>query len=220
MAPIDFLPLPAAPSFLAKQESRLAAILRCAAACERCRVDRLRPADRHRGRNGAGSKQRSRRTTMATIGTFKKSGSNEFTGEIVTLSVQAKNVRIVPEASRQRRERPQPPRLRRPRRDRRRLVQALQRGPRLSGPQARRSELHRPDLRQPLRRRGRRRLQPDLVPPQRAATATRPPSNAPPGHTGRGHQLLLATESVGAVRPSNCPITTLFCSPSRQERLF
>ncbi|MDJ0448818.1 DUF736 domain-containing protein [Methylocystis sp. JR02] len=37
---------------------------------------------------------------MATIGTFKKSGSNEFTGEIVTLSVQAKNVRIVPETSR------------------------------------------------------------------------------------------------------------------------
>ena len=36
---------------------------------------------------------------MATIGTFKKSG-NEFTGEIVTLSVQAKNVRIVPEATR------------------------------------------------------------------------------------------------------------------------
>jgi len=37
---------------------------------------------------------------MATIGTFKKTDSNEFTGEIVTLSVQAKNVRIVPEASR------------------------------------------------------------------------------------------------------------------------
>ena len=35
---------------------------------------------------------------MATIGTFKKSGSNEFTGEIVTLSVRAKNVRIVPDA--------------------------------------------------------------------------------------------------------------------------
>jgi uncharacterized protein (DUF736 family) len=34
---------------------------------------------------------------MATIGTFKKTGSNEFTGEIVTLSVQAKGVRIVPE---------------------------------------------------------------------------------------------------------------------------
>ncbi len=37
---------------------------------------------------------------MATIGTFKKTGSNEFTGEIVTLSVQAKNVRIVPETGR------------------------------------------------------------------------------------------------------------------------
>ncbi|KSV77536.1 DUF736 domain-containing protein [Sinorhizobium sp. Sb3] len=33
---------------------------------------------------------------MATIGTFKKSG-NEFVGEIVTLSVQTKNVRIVRE---------------------------------------------------------------------------------------------------------------------------
>ena len=34
---------------------------------------------------------------MATIGTFRKTGSNEFTGEIVTLSVQAKGVRIVPD---------------------------------------------------------------------------------------------------------------------------
>ena len=33
---------------------------------------------------------------MATIGTFTKSG-NEFKGSIITLSVQAKNVRIVPE---------------------------------------------------------------------------------------------------------------------------
>ena len=35
---------------------------------------------------------------MATIGTFKKTG-NEYTGEIVTLNVQAKNVRIVPETN-------------------------------------------------------------------------------------------------------------------------
>lgn len=35
---------------------------------------------------------------MATIGTFKKIGNNEFTGDIVTLSVQAKGVRIVPES--------------------------------------------------------------------------------------------------------------------------
>lgn len=34
---------------------------------------------------------------MATIGTFKKSG-NEFNGEIVTLSVQARGVRIVPDS--------------------------------------------------------------------------------------------------------------------------
>ncbi|WP_280712463.1 DUF736 domain-containing protein [Bradyrhizobium sp. BR13661] len=37
---------------------------------------------------------------MATIGTFKKTGNNEFNGQIVTLSLQAKNVRIVPEANR------------------------------------------------------------------------------------------------------------------------
>ena len=36
---------------------------------------------------------------MATIGTFKKSGT-ELQGEIVTLSVQTKNVRIVPEPNR------------------------------------------------------------------------------------------------------------------------
>jgi len=48
-------------------------------------------------------------------------------------------------------------------RDRSRLVEALQRGPRLSLGQAGRSELQRPDLRQPLRRRRRRDLHPDLV---------------------------------------------------------
>ncbi len=36
---------------------------------------------------------------MANIGTFKKVG-NEIQGEIVTLSVQAKGVRIVPESNR------------------------------------------------------------------------------------------------------------------------
>jgi uncharacterized protein (DUF736 family) len=36
---------------------------------------------------------------MANIGSFKKSG-NEFQGEIVTLSVQTKGVRIVPEPNR------------------------------------------------------------------------------------------------------------------------
>lgn len=34
---------------------------------------------------------------MATIGTFKKTANGEFVGDIVTLSVQAKGVRIVPD---------------------------------------------------------------------------------------------------------------------------
>jgi len=37
---------------------------------------------------------------MATIGTFKKTANNEFVGDIVTLSVQAKGVRIVPDQNR------------------------------------------------------------------------------------------------------------------------
>jgi uncharacterized protein (DUF736 family) len=36
---------------------------------------------------------------MATIGTFKESG-NEFQGEIVTLSLQSKGVRFVPDSNR------------------------------------------------------------------------------------------------------------------------
>ena len=36
---------------------------------------------------------------MATIGAFKKSGA-EFLGQIVTLNVQTKSVRIIPEANR------------------------------------------------------------------------------------------------------------------------
>jgi len=101
MAPIDFLPLPAAPAFLAEQQSRPAAILRW-----RCSPQTGAPAVAS-GRSITieaamvrARTQTSRRTTMATIGTFKKTGANEFIGEIVTLSLQAKNVRIVPESSR------------------------------------------------------------------------------------------------------------------------
>lgn len=53
-----------------------------------------RPSDRHRGRC-ARKREDGDFYFMATIGTFKKTGANEF-GEIVTLSVQAKGVRIVP----------------------------------------------------------------------------------------------------------------------------
>jgi uncharacterized protein (DUF736 family) len=34
---------------------------------------------------------------MATIGTFKKTSTNDYTGEIATLTLQARNVRIVAE---------------------------------------------------------------------------------------------------------------------------
>src|SRR5438445_2808566 len=43
------------------------------------------------------SSKTARRSDMANIGSFKKSGQ-EFQGEIVTLSLQTKGVRIVPEA--------------------------------------------------------------------------------------------------------------------------
>jgi uncharacterized protein (DUF736 family) len=100
MAPIDFLPLPAAPSFLAKQQSRLAAILRCAAVASDAASIAFGLPIAIEAAMARARKQSSRRTIMATIGTFKKTGSNEYVGDIVTLSVQAKNVRIVPENGR------------------------------------------------------------------------------------------------------------------------
>ena len=87
---------------------------------------------------------------MANIGSFKKSG-NEYQGEIVTLSVQAKGVRIVPEANRSNDNAPS----HRVYVGRAEIGAAwskqLERGPRLPLAQARRSELQRADLRQPVR---------------------------------------------------------------------
>lgn len=37
---------------------------------------------------------------MAQIGTFTKTSGSSFTGEIITLSLRARNVRLVPDASR------------------------------------------------------------------------------------------------------------------------
>jgi hypothetical protein len=100
---------------------------------------------------------------MANIGSFKKVGG-ELQGEIFTLSVQTKGVRIVPEANRVSDNAP----------SHRVFVgraeigaawsKRSKRGPRLPLAQARRSELHGAHLRQPLRGRGRRGLKPDLVP--------------------------------------------------------
>ena len=68
---------------------------------------------------------------MATIGTFKKTANNEFVGDIVTLGVQAKGVRVVPDSNRANDNAPFAPGDGRPGRDRRRLDQAVQRGPRI-----------------------------------------------------------------------------------------
>ena len=92
---------------------------------------------------------------MANIGTFTQTEQG-YVGEIVTLSFQAKNVRMVPETNGSNENAPKPSRLRRPGRDRRRLGQALQRGPQLPVGRAGRSELHHPDLNRGTLRRGRR----------------------------------------------------------------
>ncbi len=49
---------------------------------------------------GTGLVDQDWRLNMATIGTFKKTANNEFVGDIVTLGVQAKGVRIVPDSNR------------------------------------------------------------------------------------------------------------------------
>jgi uncharacterized protein (DUF736 family) len=95
----DFLPLSAAPPFLAKQQSRFGAVLRCAAVASDAASIASGPPIAIEAAMVRARSREERRIIMATIGTFKKSGS-DYTGEIVTLSVQAKNVRIVPEANR------------------------------------------------------------------------------------------------------------------------
>ena len=112
---------------------------------------------------------------MANIGSFKKSGQ-EFVGEIVTLSVQTKGVRIVPETNRTNDNAPS----HRVYVGRAEIGAAWSKrsteGSRLSLGQARRSELHRSNLRQPLRRRRRRDFHPHLV----AWSEPRPPTEPPP----------------------------------------
>jgi uncharacterized protein (DUF736 family) len=78
---------------------------------------------------------------MATIGSFKKVNA-EFQTEIVTLTVQAGGVSIVPEANRG--SDAAPSHLRWPRRNWRRLAEALCRRPRLSLGQARRPSFNAP----------------------------------------------------------------------------
>jgi uncharacterized protein DUF736 len=84
--------------FLARQESLADAILRCASARAGAASIAFGFQIAIEAAVVAGSKT-ARRSDMANIGSFKKSGQ-EFQGEIVTLSLQTKGVRIVPEADR------------------------------------------------------------------------------------------------------------------------
>src|SRR5262245_35705004 len=84
--------------FLARQESLAAAILRCATAQTGAASIAFGFQIAIEAAVVAGS-ETARRSDMANIGSFKKSGQ-EFQGEIVTLSLQTKAVRIVPETDR------------------------------------------------------------------------------------------------------------------------
>jgi uncharacterized protein (DUF736 family) len=89
----DFLPLGFAHSSR-RQESRGVAILRCAPALTGASSIACGLFDRHRDRGGRGLGQPGR-NHMATIGTFEHIGDSEYLGDIFTLSLRAKNVRIV-----------------------------------------------------------------------------------------------------------------------------
>jgi uncharacterized protein (DUF736 family) len=98
MPAFNFLPLAAARPFLARQESCPPGILRCASVLKDAAsiVSGLPVAIETA--MVAARKQKARRTIMANIGTFTKTEQG-YVGEIVTLSFQARNVRLVPEAS-------------------------------------------------------------------------------------------------------------------------
>jgi uncharacterized protein (DUF736 family) len=85
--PGGFLPLAHAP-FLARQESRPAAVLRCAAAVPGASSIASSLSIAIEAAIGAVPRDR-QESTMATIGTFTKTGDS-FTGAVKTLSINAK----------------------------------------------------------------------------------------------------------------------------------
>jgi len=86
--PVNFLPLPAPPSFLARQESRPAAILRCASGLTAASSIASGRSIAIEAAMGAVPRHRQEHS-MATIGTFTKT-SDTFTGAVKTLSISAK----------------------------------------------------------------------------------------------------------------------------------
>ncbi len=145
---------------------------------------------------------------MANIGSFKKSGQ-EFQGEIVTLSLQKKGVRIVPETDRTNDNSPS-----------HRVY--VGRAERLSLGQAGRSELQRSDLRQPLRRRRRRDLHPDLVAvaqERRLSHASVPTPRSPERGVSQSQCPTMAAPDSGLRSPRCAPSRLhIFADPHRPKR--
>ena len=157
----NFLPLPAAPSFLARQESPSFAVepLRGAPSFA------SGPSITIEAAMVRARKQRSRRTTMATIGTSRRPARTNSPAKSSPSRSRPRTSGSSPK--------PPAPATTAP-------ATALVGRVEIGAAWAKRSNegrdylglklddrAHRPDLRQPLRRRGRRGLQPDLVPPQR-----------------------------------------------------
>ena len=85
--------------FLARQESLPAAIVRCAAAQTGAASIAFVFQIAHRGRGGRGTRKRQGEVTWLTSALSRNPARNSI-GEIVTLSLQTKGVRIVPDTDR------------------------------------------------------------------------------------------------------------------------
>jgi len=142
---------------------------------------------------------------MATIGSFKKVG-NDFQGEIITLSLQAKGVRIVAESNPSNDKGSEPHGI---------FVGRAEIGAAWSkrseegrdylSTQARRSLLHGAILREPVRRRGWRRLHPAVVAAaqeRRVTLAPKAASSGPPG----GASLLTHVFRLTGPICAGCPL--------------
>jgi uncharacterized protein (DUF736 family) len=79
---------------LAQQQDRPLTVLRCAAA-GRVRIGRHGAPDRHKAAMIAGLSTM-KEIIMTQIGTFTRNDDGSLNGSIVTLAVQAKNVRLIP----------------------------------------------------------------------------------------------------------------------------
>jgi uncharacterized protein (DUF736 family) len=168
------------------RESPPPPILRSAAARNGCGVDRLRLFERHRGRDGRASNTAIKQNHHCDHRRLQEVRRGVL-GQIVTLNVQTKNVRIAPEANRTSENAPS----HRIFVGRAAVGAALSKRPRGSSTISRSSwttRVQRPDLRGPRPGRGRRKRCPHLVPQPQGQRRLRPFDDAPTGSTGGEHR--------------------------------